>query len=193
MNVRKIGLALGATALMAAGTAAAQTPLTYSVNGANFTLYGDVDLYMNYMHSGSGKTIVALQDGAYLRTRIGIRGDKDLGNGFVGKFTFEQGLNDTNGTQADTTRLFDRQAWAGLGTPIGEFRAGRQNGIIFYKGSYVDNTTRWTIVTNDAGSTNGSTSDGGTTSAQFLIMAVGCLSSTNLPDFPGRDTFNGAI
>ena len=142
MNVRKIGLALGAAALMAAGTAVAQTPLTYSVNGANLTLYGDVDLYMNYMHSSSGKTIVALQDGSYLRTRLGLRGDKDLGNGFVGKFTLEQGLNDTNGAQADATRLFDRQAWAGLGTPIGEFRAGRQNGIIFFKGSYVDNTTR---------------------------------------------------
>jgi predicted porin len=142
MNVRRIGLALGASALMAAGTAAAQSPLTYSVGGANFTLYGDVDLYLNYMHSSSGKTIVALQDGAYLRTRIGVRGDKDVGGGYAMKFTFEQGLNETQGAQADTTRLFDRQAWVGLATPGGEFRAGRQNGAIFYKGSYVDNTTR---------------------------------------------------
>ena len=27
--------------------------------------------------------------------------------------------------------------------------------------------------------------------AQFLIMATGCLSSANVPDFPGRDTFAG--
>jgi predicted porin len=58
------------------------------------------------------------------------------------KFTFEQGLNETQGAQADATRLFDRQAWVGIATPAGEFRAGRQNGIVFYKGSYVDNTTR---------------------------------------------------
>ncbi|MCE9621214.1 MAG: NAD(P)/FAD-dependent oxidoreductase [Actinomycetia bacterium] len=45
-----------------------------------------------------------------------------------------------------------------------------------------DTTTRWTVATDD----------GSRTSAQFLIMAVGCLSSTNLPNFPGRDTFAGA-
>lgn len=48
-----------------------------------------------------------------------------------------------------------------------------------------DDTTTWTVVTRTLdGTTN-------TTRAQFLIMAVGCLSSTNIPDFPGRDTFAG--
>ncbi len=49
-----------------------------------------------------------------------------------------------------------------------------------------DATTGWTVVTRAA--------DGSerTTRSQFLIMAVGCLSSTNLPEFPGRDTFTGA-
>ena len=45
-----------------------------------------------------------------------------------------------------------------------------------------DKATRWTITTDD----------GAVTDAQFLIMAVGCLSSTNLPEFSGRDTFTGA-
>lgn len=45
-----------------------------------------------------------------------------------------------------------------------------------------DAATRWTITTDD----------GSVSSAQFLIMAVGCLSSTNLPAFPGRDSFTGA-
>ncbi|MDP2289926.1 MAG: NAD(P)/FAD-dependent oxidoreductase [Actinomycetota bacterium] len=48
-----------------------------------------------------------------------------------------------------------------------------------------DETTSWTVVTCTADGTSS------TTRAQFLIMAVGCLSSTNLPDFPGRDTFAG--
>jgi cation diffusion facilitator CzcD-associated flavoprotein CzcO len=49
-----------------------------------------------------------------------------------------------------------------------------------------DATTSWTIVTrSDDGSEQ-------TTRSRFLVMAVGCLSSTNLPEFPGRDTFTGA-
>jgi cation diffusion facilitator CzcD-associated flavoprotein CzcO len=33
--------------------------------------------------------------------------------------------------------------------------------------------------------------DGGAASARFLVTAVGCLSSTNTPKFPGLDTFAG--
>jgi predicted porin len=135
-------IALGAFASIVAGTAAAQTPLTFSHNGANLTLYGDVDYYLNYQKSSSGSDIVSLQDGAYLRTRLGFRGDKAVGDGYTAKFQAEQGLNDTTGAQADATRLFDRQLWAGLLTPAGEFRVGRQNTAVFYKGSYIDNTTR---------------------------------------------------
>ena len=36
-----------------------------------------------------------------------------------------------------------------------------------------------------------STESGGALSATFLITAVGCLSSTNVPSFPGLDTFAG--
>ena len=48
-----------------------------------------------------------------------------------------------------------------------------------------DESTGWTIVTR---SSDGSEQ---TTRSRFLVMAVGCLSSTNLPEFPGRDTFAG--
>jgi cyclohexanone monooxygenase len=33
--------------------------------------------------------------------------------------------------------------------------------------------------------------DGGTMSARFLVTAVGCLSATNTPEFPGIETFEG--
>jgi len=142
MRTRKIRLALGALASIAAGAATAQTPLTYSNNGSNVTLYGDVDYYLNYMTSSSGSRSISFQDGAYLRTRLGLRGDKDFGDGYSGKFVLEQGLNDTSGAAADATRVFDRQLWAGLATPVGEFRIGRQNTAIFYRGSYIDYTAR---------------------------------------------------
>ncbi|HYH30375.1 MAG TPA: NAD(P)/FAD-dependent oxidoreductase [Pseudonocardia sp.] len=46
---------------------------------------------------------------------------------------------------------------------------------------YDEATSRWEIRTDG----------GGRATAQFLITAVGCLSVTNLPDFPGRESFEG--
>ncbi|MCL4138774.1 UNVERIFIED_CONTAM: hypothetical protein GTU68_067494 [Idotea baltica] len=37
------------------------------------------------------------------------------------------------------------------------------------------------------------TNDGQRTTARFLVMATGCLSSTNTPDIPGLDTFDGDV
>ena len=142
MKKSRIALALGALATVSAGVSHAQGTLSYSKDGANVTLYGNLDYYLSYMSSSSGSKLIALQDGAYLRTRLGVKGDKDIGNGYAAKFNLEQGLNETNGAQADTTRLFDRQAWGGFATPGGEFRFGRQNTAIFYRGSYIDFTAR---------------------------------------------------
>ncbi|HEY5637723.1 MAG TPA: NAD(P)/FAD-dependent oxidoreductase [Burkholderiales bacterium] len=44
-----------------------------------------------------------------------------------------------------------------------------------------DAAGRWTVRTDRAGAC----------SAQFLVLATGCLSSANLPDIPGRESFAG--
>ena len=139
------------------GTASALVPvprlLQLKAAGGTFMLYGDIDQYLNHMRSSSGARINALQDGAILRSRLGFLGSKDFGSGFGGSFALETGLNATNGTQADqpnagatglTTsgRLFDRQAWAGVTSPYGEVRVGRQNTEIFFGGNYIDYTER---------------------------------------------------
>jgi predicted porin len=139
------------------GNGAALVPapalLQLKAAGGSFRIYGDVDEYVNYMRSSSGARIKALQDGAILRSRLGFTGSKDFGSGVAGNFTLETGLNATNGTQADqananttglTTsgRLFDRQAWAGVSSPYGEFRVGRQNTDIQSQGNYIDYTQR---------------------------------------------------
>jgi predicted porin/outer membrane murein-binding lipoprotein Lpp len=139
------------------GTAAALVPvprlLQIKAAGGSFMVYGDLDQYLNHMKSSSGAKINALQDGAVLRSRLGFTGSKDFGDGYGGAFTLETGFNGTNGTQADqananatglTTsgRLFDRQAWAGLTSPYGEFRVGRQNTDIQANGNYIDYTER---------------------------------------------------
>ena len=42
---------------------------------------------------------------------------------------------------------------------------------------------RWTVMTDD----------GATTTARFVVMATGCLSSANLPAIPGIDSFAGEV
>jgi predicted porin len=124
-----------AAALLCAGAAAhAQT--------SSVTLYGTIDQYVNYMKSSSGTTLKGVEDGAFLRSRFGFRGVEDLGGGLQAKFQLESGINALSGASADSTRFFDRQAWVGLASPYGEFRLGRQNGSIFYKGDYIDYSAR---------------------------------------------------
>lgn len=121
-----------------AAPATPSSPLTQRLGDASLTLYGDVDLYLNFMHSSSGRNILAIQDGAILRSRLGLRGGIEFGDRFKANFVLEQGINATSGAPADATRLFDRQAWVGLVTPVGELRVGRQNTEVFLRGSAID-------------------------------------------------------
>lgn len=109
---------------------------------SSVTIYGSVDQYINHMRSSSGASMTTLEDGALLRSRLGFRGQEDLGGGLYAKFQLEMGINADNGTQADSTRGFDRQSWVGLGGGWGEVRLGRQNTVIFGRGDYIDFTSR---------------------------------------------------
>jgi predicted porin len=83
-----------------------------------------------------------LQDGKDLRSRLGVRGVEDLGGGLAAKFQLEMG-SATSGASADASRAFDRQSWAGMAdSSLGEIRIGRQNTAIFYRGDYIDYTSR---------------------------------------------------
>lgn len=120
--------------LAAAGAAHAQSGVT---------LYGSLDQYLNAMRSSSGATLKSVEDGAYLRSRFGVKGLEDLGQGLSAKFQMEGGFSTDTGSQADGSRFWDRQAWVGLASKdYGEFRIGRQNGPIQARGGYIDNTAR---------------------------------------------------
>jgi len=128
---------VGAAALLACLAIAA------SAQSSSVTLYGNLDQYLNYIHSSSGASIKSLEDGEFLRSRFGVRGAEDLGGGLTAKFQLEGGFSTDTGTTADTTRFWDRQAWVGLAyAGVGEFRMGRQNGPIFGRGGYIDYTAR---------------------------------------------------
>jgi cation diffusion facilitator CzcD-associated flavoprotein CzcO len=51
------------------------------------------------------------------------------------------------------------------------------------RAEYDEKSSRWTVATGD----------GRTWSARFVIMATGCLSTTNFPAFPGQDKFRGEV
>lgn len=130
--------------LMAAATLAACTwAQAQSAAPSSVTLYGSIDQYIQYMRSSSGVSLTSLNDGAMLRSRVGLRGSEDLGSGLNLKFTLEHGLFADSGAQADSTgRFFDRQAWVGLATPHGEWRVGRQNTVIFTRSEFIDYSGR---------------------------------------------------
>lgn len=133
-TTKKVALAIAAVAL--SGHSLAQST-------GSLTVYGMVDQYLNYMKSSSGATIKSLQDGAYGRSRLGLRGVEDLGGGWSAKFQLEHSFSADTGTQADTTRFWDRQAWLGLAsTTYGEFRLGRQNTALVARGEFIDFTSR---------------------------------------------------
>jgi cyclohexanone monooxygenase len=64
-----------------------------------------------------------------------------------------------------------------------ELRADIQFNTRVVAASFDETAKRWTVGTDD----------GAETSAQFLVMATGCLSSPNKPDIPGLDRFEGAV
>ncbi|HEX8601951.1 MAG TPA: porin [Pseudoduganella sp.] len=109
------------------------------------TLYGNFDEYIGYIHSSNGSHITGLNDGAILRSRLGVRGSEALGNGYEIKYVLETGLAADTGAAADSSRLFDRQAWIGVNAPFGEIRVGRQNTEIFATGGAIDYTDRTTF------------------------------------------------
>lgn len=131
---------------MKATQAALAAALALAFGGAHaqssVTLYGSVDQYFSALRSSSGTHVLSLEDGALLRSRLGFRGEEDLGAGLSVKFNLEQGLFADTGTHADPVRGIDRQSWVGFATPVGEFRAGRQNSALFYRGDFIDYTSR---------------------------------------------------
>ncbi|MGC4075599.1 MAG: porin [Rubrivivax sp.] len=60
------------------------------------------------------------------QSHLGIRGTEPLGGGWEAKFTLEGSVVADTGTMGNDGRMWGRQAWVGLTTPVGEVRLGRQ-------------------------------------------------------------------
>jgi len=108
-------LALSALAT-ACGAALAQTPAASTVE-----LYGLVDAGLNYV-SGTRGTATRLVSGIMDGSRLGVRGNEDIGGGWRGLFVLEHRLEVNNGTVSNRpqsgTQLPDRLSDANmLGLP----------------------------------------------------------------------------
>jgi len=139
-RVLSSAIALALTAL-ASGTALAQSSVT---------IYGNVDVSFDRVKRTAGEVINPALSSlntkqSYSRvgpdlssqSALGFKGTEDLGNGYKGNFVLEGQMGVDNGGLLRDGRLFGRQAYVGLTTPFGEFRAGRQYAPIFFSSALV--------------------------------------------------------
>lgn len=105
---------------------------------ADVTLYGVLDTYIGYTNASGKGAATAMQSGGLSASRIGMKGNEDLGGGLHATFDLENGIQTSTGAGADATRQFSRNAWVGLGNQYGEIRLGRQNQTQLYMLSKFD-------------------------------------------------------
>jgi predicted porin len=112
---------------------------------SNVTVYGLIDLSVNYTtnQDSHGNAVWSLGDsnagtgagdggqGAMSGSRIGFKGEEDLGGGNKALFKMESGFTANNGVSDQQGQLFGRQVFAGLSNKdLGQLTFGRQYGIM---------------------------------------------------------------
>ena len=96
-----------------------------AVAQSKVTVYGAVDLGIEWNKAGKGGSIRQIPGGT-LGSRVGFRGEEDLGGGFYTRFRLESGFAADTGTQTQGGRLFGRGANIELGhRSYGSLMVGR--------------------------------------------------------------------
>jgi predicted porin len=96
------------------------------------TLYGRADMSVSYQTrvfvggKPVGSAVTALDSGGYSGSRLGVRGQEDLGGGLKALFVIEQGLQADTGVLGQSGRAWGRQAYVGLDASWGRLTLGRQ-------------------------------------------------------------------
>lgn len=113
------------TAIAAAAGLACHTVSAQS----NVTIYGLVDVGVEYVThvnaAGDSATKMPSLTGT-LPSRIGFKGNEDLGNGLKALFVLESGFAPDSGALGQGGRIFGRNAYVGLQGGFGTFTLGRQ-------------------------------------------------------------------
>jgi predicted porin len=90
-------------------------------------LYGIVDAFVGSVKNPGAHSAAVLQGGGMSTSFWGMRGTEDLGGGYSTFFVLESYFQPQNGTFGRFTNdsFFSRNAYVGVATPYGAFRAGR--------------------------------------------------------------------
>ncbi len=112
---------LTAPALVAAALALPSLAMAQS----NVTVYGLIDLNLSYEKSGDQR-YQGVHHGELNGSRLGFRGNEDLGNGIKALFVLESGFDPSTGIAEQGGRLFGRQSFVGLENGLGRLTLGRQ-------------------------------------------------------------------
>lgn len=92
---------------------------------AGASLYGVLDLSADRVSAG-GTSLTRVSTSGLSTSRLGVKGDEDLGGGLKARFALETAVSgDTGANGGGVARFFDRQAHVALATRWGEFRLGR--------------------------------------------------------------------
>ncbi|MBP6998627.1 MAG: porin, partial [Tepidiphilus sp.] len=112
---------------------------------SNIQIYGVADAYMKY-GDFMGDDAMGVDSGGLAGSRIGFRGEEDLGSGLKAVFVLEQGINIDSGKSTGMTgdddknnngdQTFTRQAYVGLKGNFGQVALGRQYAPGYFTGEY---------------------------------------------------------
>ncbi|WP_034411541.1 porin [Derxia gummosa] len=120
------------TALLAAALAS----LAGTAGAQQVTLYGSIDTGVERVsHArGDGSALVRVPSITGTQaSRVGVRGEEDLGNGAKALFVIENGFNADTGAAGQGGRMWGRQAFVGLSSAsLGTLTLGRQYTMLNY-------------------------------------------------------------
>jgi predicted porin len=100
---------------------------------SSVTLWGVADVSVRYLTNTNAQNDnkLFMTNGAITNSRFGIHGSEDLGGGIKALFNLESGVNLQDGSFADSHRIFNRAAYAGLSSQYGTLTLGRQKTLLF--------------------------------------------------------------
>lgn len=100
-----------------------------SAFAADVTVYGIVDLGVNYVHADDGVNDATdkftMNSGTNSGSRFGLKGEEDLGNGVKVGFVLENGFKADDGTLDNNGRLFGRESSLYITGAAGTLKFGR--------------------------------------------------------------------
>lgn len=118
--------------LIALATISALTGVAHADSSVN--IYGTVDAAIRSAshQNTNGDRLNSVDNGLLQGSRIGFKGQEDLGNGLKAIFQVESGFNIGNGSSAQDGNLFGRVATVGLtDATYGTITVGRQNTLAY--------------------------------------------------------------